>query len=76
MGGPCRYSQSRGDQSALLQMHSGNGDLGDLGRRFVDCFVCAVDDAGLPAAADFRPALRAYMGWRWTMCWLTPRKMR
>jgi hemoglobin len=63
MGGPPIYSQSCGDQSALLSMHAGNGDMGDLGRRFVDCFVHAADDAGLPADPEFRAALRAYMEW-------------
>ncbi len=44
-------------------MHSGNGDITDLGRRFVDCFVAALDDAGLPAEQEFRAAMRAYMVW-------------
>ena len=60
MGGPPRYSRSCGDQSGLLHMHAGNGDMGDLGRRFVDCFVLAADDAGLPEDPEFRAALRAY----------------
>ena len=63
MGGPPRYSQELGDQSALLRMHAGNGDISDLGRRFVACFVAAFDDAGLPADAAFRAAMRAYMEW-------------
>jgi hemoglobin len=63
LGGPPRYSQSCGDQSAVLQMHAGNGDLTDLGGRFVACFVRALDDAGLPADAEFRACLRAYMEW-------------
>jgi hemoglobin len=63
MGGPPRYSQTCGDQSGLLHMHAGNGDMSDLGRRFVDCFVNAADDAGLPADPEFRTALRAYMEW-------------
>jgi hemoglobin len=37
--------------------------MSDLGRRFVECFVRAMDDAGLPADAPFRSALRAYMEW-------------
>ena len=44
-------------------MHSGNGDLSDLNRRFVECFVAAADDAGLPDDPAFRAALRAYMEW-------------
>jgi hemoglobin len=63
MGGPPRYTQSCGDHSAVLRMHAGNGDIGDLGRRFVDCFVRAADDAGLPDDPEFRATLRDYMQW-------------
>lgn len=63
LGGPPRYSQSCGDHSAMLVMHSGQGEMADLGRRFVDCFVRAADDAGLPDDSQFRAALRDYMEW-------------
>jgi hemoglobin len=63
LGGPPVYSQSLSDQSSLLEMHAGNGPMDDLGRRFVECFVLAADDAGLPADPEFRAALRAYMEW-------------
>ena len=63
MGGPPRYSQECGEQSSLLVMHSGNGPMDDLGRRFVECFVLAADDAGLPDDPEFRTALRDYMVW-------------
>jgi len=63
LGGPPRFSKECGDQSAVLRMHAGNGDMGDLGRRFVACFVAAADDAGLPADPELRGALRAYMEW-------------
>ena len=64
MGGPPLYSRDRaGDQTSLIVMHSGNGEMTDLARRFVDCFVRAADDAGLPADPGFRAALRAYMEW-------------
>jgi hemoglobin len=64
LGGPPAYSQDcGGDQTALVVMHSGNGDMTDLGRRFVDCFMAAADDAALPADPEFRAALRAYMEW-------------
>jgi len=63
LGGPPRYSTECGAQSSLLHMHSGNGDMGDLGDRFVACFVAAMDDAGLPADPEFRAALRGYMEW-------------
>src|SRR4051794_14504719 len=63
LGGPRTYSTSCADQATVLQMHAGNGDMNDLGRRFVDCFVHAMDDAGLPDDGDFRAAMRAYMEW-------------
>jgi hemoglobin len=62
MGGPPTYSSSCGDNSFVLRLHAGNGDLTDLGRRFVACFVAA-DDARLPDDPEFRAALRAYMEW-------------
>ena len=63
LGGPPRFSQTCGDQSALLRMHAGKGDMTDLGERFLRCFDAAMDDAGLPADADFRAAMHAYMRW-------------
>ena len=61
LGGPPRFSQECSDQVSMLVMHSGNGDMTDLGNRFVDCFVAAMDDADLPEDAEFRAAMRAYM---------------
>lgn len=63
MGGPPSFSQSCGDQSAVLRMHAGNGDMTDLGERFLHCFDRAVEDAELPAEPAFRAALHAYMHW-------------
>src|SRR5215469_15520314 len=64
MGGPANYSgRWGGDQTFLVHLHAGNGDMSDLGRRFVGCFIAAADDAGLPADQDFRAALCAYMEW-------------
>jgi hemoglobin len=63
LGGPTRYSESCGDESGVLAMHAGNGDMTDLGRRFVDCFELALDDASLPTDAEFRAAMLAYMRW-------------
>lgn len=63
MGGPPSYSQSCGDQSAVLRIHSGHGDMTDLGQRFIRCFAAAADDADLPDDPAFRAALHAYMCW-------------
>ena len=62
-GGPAKYSVSVGGHSAMLNVHSGKGAGDDYGPRFVDCFVNAADDAGLPDDPDFRAALRSYMEW-------------
>jgi hemoglobin len=62
MGGPPRYSaEYGGDQAGLVLMHSGNGDMSDLGRRFADCFMLAADDAGWPDDPPFRAAIRGYI---------------
>ena len=63
LGGPPRYTTECGTQPRLLHMHSGNGDMGDMGERFLDCFVAAMDDARLPDDPEFRASLRAYMRW-------------
>ncbi|MEU5692837.1 oxidoreductase [Actinosynnema sp. NPDC020468] len=62
-GGPADYTRSYGDHTDVVVMHAGNGDMDDLGRRFLACFLLALDDAGLPADQDFRAALRGYMEW-------------
>jgi hemoglobin len=62
-GGPHRYSGSLGGQSFMLGLHASTGAEDDMGRRFVNCFVQAAEDAHLPADPEFRKALRAYMEW-------------
>lgn len=61
LGGPPAYTALGGTQRQVLELHAGNGDLGDLGERFLACFLLALDDAGLPGDPPFREALRAYM---------------
>jgi hemoglobin len=64
LGGPPTYStHCGGTHSGVLHMHSGNGDLTDLGNRFVACFDAAMDDASLPADPEFRTAMHDYMRW-------------
>ena len=62
-GGPPAYSDSCGDNSFMLRIHAGTGADEEFGTRFVDCFVRAADDAGLPADLEFRQGLRSYMEW-------------
>ena len=63
LGGPTAYSSACGDESGVLMMHAGNGDMSDLGERFLGCFVAALDDAELPLDPEFREAMQAYMRW-------------
>jgi hemoglobin len=63
LGGPADYSSLLGGHSYMLGIHAETNAETDLGDRFVTCFVLAADDAGLPADAEFRGALRSYMEW-------------
>ncbi len=63
LGGPANFSRSCASQSHVLRLHAGNGDMGDLGDRFVACFAAAMDDVALPDDAEFRAAMNAYMRW-------------
>lgn len=62
-GGPPKFSEECGGQSAMISLHAGNGISDDLGMRFVRCFVQSIEEAGLPDNAEFRAVLREYMEW-------------
>jgi hemoglobin len=55
LGGPAEYSGSCGGHSAMLELHARTQAKEDLGRRFIDCFVKAADDAGLPDLPQEHP---------------------
>jgi hemoglobin len=63
LGGPPAYSDSCGDETAVLELHVCHEDITDLGERFYKCFVAALDDARLPADPEFRSAMGDYMRW-------------
>ena len=63
LGGPPLYTEASDGQTGMLRLHAGMGAGRDLGPRFVDCFVHAADDAGLPGDPEFRQVLREYMEW-------------
>ena len=62
-GGPPTYTREAGGHSAMLELHARTQADADLGPRFLGCFLGALDNAGLPADAELRAALRAYMEW-------------
>jgi hemoglobin len=63
LGGPPRYSSNLGGHSGMLAIHAGEGAPDEMGDRFEECFIQAMDDAHLPDDPDFRSSLRAYMHW-------------
>jgi hemoglobin len=63
LGGPSDYTQSIGDESSVVRMHSGNGEHAEMDQRAQACFAQALDDAGLPDDPQLRSALKAYFRW-------------
>jgi hemoglobin len=62
-GGPARYSGDLGGYAAMVSKHLDLGISVEQRRRFVELMSVAADDAGLPADAEFRSALLAYVEW-------------
>lgn len=60
-GGPTAYTDTMGDESTVVRMHSGDGEHGEMDERAEVCFVEAAHDVGL--TQDICDELRAY--WRW-----------
>ena len=66
LGGPPRFTDTLGDESTVLRMHSGNGEHRDMDERAVACFALALEDAGLPADHRVRETLLGYFRWATT----------
>jgi len=63
LGGPPSYTEASDGQPGMMQIHAESGADKDLGERFIDCFVKAIDDAQLPTDRRLRRVLREYMQW-------------
>lgn len=61
-GGPAMYTGRLGTESAVVRMHSGNGEHAEMDRRAIQCFAAALDDVGVEGPA-LRHALLAYFSW-------------
>ena len=66
LGGPALYSDSYGDESAVVRMHSGNGPHDDMDRRAIDCFDQALTDVGVAGGSALRQVLYDYFAWATT----------
>jgi len=66
LGGPAAYSESYGDETSVVRMHSGNGVHEEMDRRAVACFDEALVDVGFAADDRLRQALHDYFAWATT----------
>jgi hemoglobin len=73
LGGPRVYSDTMGEHSHVLRLHSGHGDHEDMDTRAQRCFALALDDAGLPRDDRLRSTLRDWFRWATTAMAAYPR---
>ena len=66
LGGPATYSETYGDETSVVRMHSGNGPHEEMDRRAIACFDQALVDAGLSADERLRTVLHDYFVWATT----------
>ncbi|MFI6786697.1 group II truncated hemoglobin [Nonomuraea sp. NPDC050383] len=60
-GGPDVFTREMGGFPTLIEAHRGLRIREEQRQRFVDLFMAAADDAGLPDDAPFRQALREHV---------------
>jgi hemoglobin len=65
LGGPPTYSESYGDETSVVRMHSGNGPHPEMDDRAIACFDLALADVGL-TAEPLRQVLHDYFAWATT----------
>ena len=66
LGGPSAYSDSYGDETKVVRIHSGNGLHEEMDRRAIACFDQALEDTGLAGDPNLRQALHDYFAWATT----------
>ena len=57
------YSETYGDETSVVRMHSGNGVHEEMDRRAIACFDQALADAGLADDPRLRQVLHDYFAW-------------
>ena len=66
LGGPTAYSESYGDETSVVRMHSGNGPHDDMDRRAIACFDQALVDVDIARDERLGAALHEYFAWATT----------
>jgi len=67
LGGPTMYSDSYGDETTVVKIHSGNGEHDEMDRRAIACFDQALADAGLANGGVLQQVLHDYFAWATTV---------
>jgi len=65
LGGPTTYSDTYGDETSVVRIHSGNGVHEEMDRRAIACFDQALEDVGL-TSDPLRRVLHDYFAWATT----------
>jgi hemoglobin len=63
LGGPPAFSTAYGGESAVVRMHSGNGQHDDMDDRAIACFDQAIDDVGIAPDGRLGTTLHDYFAW-------------
>ena len=66
LGGPTTYSESYGDETSVVRIHSGNGLHEEMDRRGIACFDQALADVGLDSDDRLHHVLHDYFAWATT----------
>ena len=66
LGGPTRYSETYGDETSVVRIHSGNGPHEEMDQRAIACFDQALEDVGLAHDERLRRVLHDYFAWATT----------
>jgi hemoglobin len=65
LGGPPIFSESYGDETSVVRIHSGNGPHDEMDQRAISCFDRALEDVGL-TGEPLRQVLHDYFAWATT----------
>ncbi len=65
LGGPNVYTEQYGDESAVVRIHSGNGEHDEMNTSAIACFDGALDDVAIDDGR-LRRVLHDYFAWATT----------
>jgi hemoglobin len=66
LGGPTAYSDSYGDETTVVKIHSGNGEHHEMDRRAIACFDQALADVEIAHDSALGQVLHDYFAWATT----------